>query len=303
MTNLKADRPDRSNYLNCKNHSCKNASCWTATVGKLLTSPGIADMYTFLMNTWNTLLESNQYRVFKYTLATVKRHIQQVENPTPAMVISVDPVHVDNAILLDYVIFNVALQKPEIRHTAPNIPIDTHCTDDELQFCMPGGSGDYEVEVDKSDPCDSIPTTSWRSPAATVLERIDLGSSDIDGYEDKDGDDVDADEEAETSQVNNRSTQNVEDWGRSRFGLETSNDDGYQGEDGNDADADEEDETSEADDGSTQDVEDWGPSTRECEDWTVYFKPVKYDNCEPNTTESDVSKTKTVFGYVPTSQS
>ena len=68
---------------------------------KLLTSPGIADMYTFLMNTWNTLLENNQQRVYKNTLATVKRRIQHAENPTPAEVISVEAARVDNAILLD----------------------------------------------------------------------------------------------------------------------------------------------------------------------------------------------------------
>jgi len=47
---------------------------------------------------------------------------------------------------------------------------------------------------------------------------------------------------------------------------------------GDDADADEDEEASLADDGSMQNVEDWGHSTRECEDWTVYFRPVKYDN-------------------------
>jgi len=42
---------------------------------------------------------------------------------------------------------------------------------------------------------------------------FDLGTSDVDGYEGEDGDDVDADadEEEESSQVDDGSTQNVED--------------------------------------------------------------------------------------------
>jgi hypothetical protein len=55
---LKADRPDRSNYVNCKNDSGKIVSCCAVTGRKLLTSPGVANTYTFLMNTWNTLPES-----------------------------------------------------------------------------------------------------------------------------------------------------------------------------------------------------------------------------------------------------
>jgi hypothetical protein len=74
---LKAERPDRSNYYNYKNDGGKVASCCAATGRKLLTSPGILDTYTFLMNTWSTQLESDQQRVNKNTLATVKRRIQQ----------------------------------------------------------------------------------------------------------------------------------------------------------------------------------------------------------------------------------
>jgi hypothetical protein len=32
---------------------------------------------------------------------------------------------------------------------------------------------------------------------------------------------------------------------------------------------------------------------RECEDWTLYFRHVKYDNGEANATASDVSDAKT----------
>jgi hypothetical protein len=214
---LKADRPDRSNYFNHKNDGGKIASCCAVTGRKLLTSPGVADTYTFLMNTWNTLPESYQQRVYNNTLATVKRQIQQAENPTPAVVISVEAARVDNAILLDYLASEVALEEPEIGSTDPNIPIDNNCTDDELHFGMPGGSRDFEDEVDESDDRDAIPTASQRRRPATELERFDLGTSDVDGYEGEDGDDADADadadadEEEESSQVDDGSTQNVED--------------------------------------------------------------------------------------------
>jgi len=244
---LKADRPDLSNYFNCKNHGGKIASCCAVKGRKLLTSPGVPDMYTFLMNTWNTLPESYQQRVYNNTLATVKRQIQQAENPTPAVVISVEAAHVENAILLNYLTSEVALEEPEIGSTDPNIPIHNNCTDDKLHFGMTAGSGDSE---DEGDEIDAIPTASRRRWAETELERFELGTSDVDGYE---------------------------------------------GEDGNDVDADEEEETSQADDGSTQNVEDSGHSTRECEDWTVYFRHVKYDNGERNATASDVSEAKTVL--------
>jgi len=100
------------------------------------------------MNTWNTIPESYQQRVYKNTLATVKHQIQQAKNPTPAMVISVEAACVDNAILLDYLTSEVALEEPEIRRTDPNIPINNNCMDDKLHFGMPEGRGDYEDEGD-----------------------------------------------------------------------------------------------------------------------------------------------------------
>jgi len=139
---LKVDRPDRLNYFNSKNDGCKNTSCCAATGRKSLTSPGVADTYTFLMNTWNTLPESYQQRVYNNTLATVKHQIQQAENPTPAVVISVEAARVGNAILLNYLATKVALEEPEIGSTDSDIPIDNNCTDDELHFGIPGGSGD-----------------------------------------------------------------------------------------------------------------------------------------------------------------
>jgi hypothetical protein len=139
---LNADRPDRSNYFNYKNDSGKHTSCWATTGRMLLTSAGVADTYTFLMNTWNTLPESYQQRVYINTLPTVRRQIQQAENPMPAVVISMEAAPVDNAILLDCLVSEVALQEPEIGRTDPNNWIDNNCTDDELHFGMPGGSRD-----------------------------------------------------------------------------------------------------------------------------------------------------------------
>ena len=218
---LKAERPDRSNNFNYKNDGCKNASCCAAMGRKLLTLPSVADTYTFLMNTWNTLPESYQQRVYKNTLATVKRQIQQAENPTPAVAIGTEAVCVDNAILHDYLTSEVALEEPEIQSTHPNIPIDNNSTDDKLDFGMPCGSWDCEVEGDDSDECNDIPTASLRPRPAIKLERFDLGTSDVDGYEGEHGDDVDADDDEEkyTSQADDGSTQDVEDRGHSGFDL------------------------------------------------------------------------------------
>jgi len=62
----------------------------------------------------------------------------------------------------------------------------------------------------------------------TQLERFDLGTSDVDGYEGEDDDDADADaeQEEEASQADDGSLQNVEDWGHSRCDLWTSDVDG-----------------------------------------------------------------------------
>jgi hypothetical protein len=159
---LNADRPVRSNYFNYKNDGGKNTSCCTATGHILLTSPGVADTYAFLMTTWNTLLESYQQRVYNNTVATVKHQIQQAENPTPTMVISMEAQRVDNTILLDHVTSKVVLEELEIGSTDPNSLIDNICMDDEFLFRMPGRSGDYEDEGDETDVGDTIPTPSRR---------------------------------------------------------------------------------------------------------------------------------------------
>jgi len=182
------------------------------------------------------------------------------------MVISVEAARVGNAILLDYLASEVALEEPEIGSTDPIIQIDNNCTDEELHLGMPGGSGDYEAGGDESDDRDAIPTTSWQRQPTTELQRFDLGTSDDDRYEGKDGD-------------------------------------GNEGENGDDADADEEEEASQADDGSTPNAEDWGHCAEECKDWNVYFRPVKYDNGKANATASEESAAMTVLQYVTKSQS
>jgi hypothetical protein len=126
------------------NDGGKNTCCCAATGHKLLTSPSVADTYTFLINTRNTLPESYQQRVYNNILATVKRQIQLVENPTPAVVIRVEAARDDYAIHLDFLASRVALEEPQIGCTDPNIPIGNYCMDDKPHFGMPGGSRDYE---------------------------------------------------------------------------------------------------------------------------------------------------------------
>jgi hypothetical protein len=108
------------------------------------------------------------------------------------VVISLEAARVDNNILLDYLTSEVALEAPEIGNTDSNIPINNNCTDDELLIGMPGGSGNFNDEGDESD---AIPTASRRRRAATELERFDLETSNVEGYEGEDADDADAVEE------------------------------------------------------------------------------------------------------------
>jgi len=109
------------------------------------------------------------------------------------MVISMDAAHVDNAMHLDYLTSQVALEEPEIGSTDPNIPIDNNCTDDKLYLGMAGGSKEYEDERDQSDECTAILCASLGWWASTELNRFHLGTRDVDGYEAEDGYDVDAD--------------------------------------------------------------------------------------------------------------
>jgi len=80
-----------------------------------------------------------------------------------------------------------------------------------------------------------------------------------------------------------------------RYDLGTSDVDGYGVNDGDIEDADEMEETSQADDGSMQHFENSEYSTRVCEDWTVYFRPVQYDHGEANEMASDASEAKSTL--------
>jgi hypothetical protein len=61
-----------------------------------------------------------------------------------------------------------------------------------------------------------------------------------------------------------------------------------------DADADKETKSSKADNGSAQNVEDRRHSTRECEEWKVYFRHVRYNNSAAKATGSYESEVQTV---------
>jgi hypothetical protein len=157
---LNADRPDCSNYFNFKNGRGKIASCCAATGPKLLTLPGAVDTYTFLMNTWNTQLESYQPRVYNNTFATVMRQIQQAGNEMAASVISMEAARVENPIHLHYLTSEVAFEEPEMGSTDSNLPIDNNFTDDEVHFGMAGGCEDCDNESCEFDKSDAIPTAS-----------------------------------------------------------------------------------------------------------------------------------------------
>jgi hypothetical protein len=83
--------------------------------------------------------------------------------------------------------------------------------DEILHFGIPGGSGDFHDEGDECDKHDAILSASRRHWAAIDLQRFDLGTSEVDGYESEDGDNVHADEEEVALQADDGSTQNVDD--------------------------------------------------------------------------------------------
>jgi hypothetical protein len=117
------------------------------------------------MNTWNTLPESYQQRVYNNTRATVKRQIQLMENTTPAMVISIEAARVGNPVLLHLTSSYVVFEEPVIGSTDPNIPIDNNCVEDKLDFGTPLGSCNYEDEGDECVMHDAIPTASQKTTA------------------------------------------------------------------------------------------------------------------------------------------
>jgi len=134
-----------------------------------------------------------------------------VENPIPAVVFSGKAARVGNTIPLDYLTSKVAFEMHEIRDTDQNIPINNNCTADELHFVMPGGRGDHQDEGDEIDERDANPTASRPQFPATELERFQLGTSNVNRYDGKDGDDAVADQAGEELQADNGLTQNVDD--------------------------------------------------------------------------------------------
>jgi hypothetical protein len=72
---------------------------------------------------------------------------------------------------------------------------------------MHGGSGVFDNEGEERY---TIPTTSGRQRTASELERLDLGTSDVNGCEGEDGDDANANQEDEASPADDGSKQNVE---------------------------------------------------------------------------------------------
>jgi hypothetical protein len=208
---LISDRPDHSKYFKQKRDSGKNASCCAATGRKLLTMPGVGDTYRFWMNTWNTLPESYQPRVYNNNFPTHKRQIQQADSTIPAIVIGVDTARVDNVIHLHSWHSKVPLEEPEIGCTHPIIPIHTNCTYDENNCGLPGGRGDYEKDGDDSNMRNAIPTASCLRWPTTDLEIYDLGTWYVDRNKGEDGNDMAADEDEEALHLDDGSTQNMED--------------------------------------------------------------------------------------------
>jgi hypothetical protein len=80
----------------------------------------------------------------------------------PAVVSSVEVARVGNAILLDWLTSEVALEEPAIGSTNPNIQIDNNCTDDELHLGMRAGSGDIKDESDEREEPNAMETTIGR---------------------------------------------------------------------------------------------------------------------------------------------
>jgi len=66
------------------------------------------------MNTEITVLEGYYQGAYKNTLATIKHLTNQVVHLTPYMIITIDAVPVDNAMQLDYLAPDVALEEPNI---------------------------------------------------------------------------------------------------------------------------------------------------------------------------------------------
>jgi hypothetical protein len=189
------NRPDPSNNFNYEKQDGKNASCCAAMGFKLLTSPEIPETYTLLMNSGNTLWESYQQRVYNDTVSAVHHQIELTENKIPAEVIRTEAVHIDNAILLDYLTSNVALEEAMIESSDPYILLYNHYPDDMLHFGLPCGSKDWDNESDTIDESYAIPTTCWRRWAETEFQKFELRTCDVNRYESDNGCNADPDVE------------------------------------------------------------------------------------------------------------
>jgi hypothetical protein len=83
------------------------------------------------------------------------------------VVISTEVACIDNAMPLDCLTSDVALEEPEIGSTDQNRPIDNNCTNDALHFVIRGGCEGYDNEGDGIGEGNAIPTTSRRQRNVT----------------------------------------------------------------------------------------------------------------------------------------
>jgi hypothetical protein len=107
------------------------------------------------------------------------------------------------------------------------------------------------------DPLLTLPTTLRQWQAATELGTCDCATSDVNGYEGDIGDDADSDEVEDKPQTDDRFMQISQHWGHR--------------------------------------TSDWGHGSKEFNNWTVYFRPVRYDNGKANAMASNVSEAKSVL--------
>jgi hypothetical protein len=168
------------------------------------------------------------------------------------MVISLEAARVNNAILLEYLAPELALEEPEIGSTDPNIPIDKIARMKNIISGCQGAAGIMKMKVMKvtiampsPQPAgddgprrnsrgltwEPVMSTGMRARIATMWMQMRM-------------------------RMTNHHKSTMDQRRMCRTELGPSYVDGYGGEDGNDADAYEEDEASQADDGSTQNVED-----------------------------------------------
>jgi len=212
---LNADSPDGSNDFTYQNDFCKNASTFDAMGPTMFTLPDVVHAYTFFLIPGTHYWRATNKGCIKTLLLQSRVISGRRRNPTPAVVIRVEAIHVDNAILLDYLTCKVALEEPESGSTHPNIGIDNNCADPAVHSGITGGSGEYEDDRDETVECDAIPTASQRRWPTTELERFDLGTIKVNGYQGKEGNNADADMDVveDASQSDDRTLQHVEDGG------------------------------------------------------------------------------------------